>query len=321
MAYSKLTVSILLVAFIAGCSPVQTAEVIPRDDNYYEERKKKDDDRSDVLSSSRTRRSGNVCEDEDKNHECKEMCKEMYRRIGDKKDCAELTVAQIEKIYELYEFLEDPDIDDLNEIDPEDFDVYLNVSIASLEDLIDDEWNKRSAREFLYWLIYNEEFSNVFEKEDNDYDTLTELLRKIERFEYSSIHKPFIAKIEDGRLMEVAINSGDEKIIEWFMDYIEEKNSFCQGETVSRDCFAVYCKIGDGIDDEDMENWLYYDEFKSYIEKILRDKINANNSDDDNYSNRGDGSGWEYGGERGQFKDLSDITSNWVGDLCGGLIN
>ncbi|MDE0091923.1 MAG: hypothetical protein OXN83_01395, partial [Oligoflexia bacterium] len=229
MDYFKLVLSAVLLSFIAGCFPpqggVQPEIVIDRDDDDYDIRKRADEDRNYVLDDSRKRRSGSICEDEDRDHECRDLCKEIYGRVGDRKDCEELTVTQIEKLFELFELLEKPDEDDLDGVDPEDFDVYLNVSIASLDDLIDDEWNSRESREFLYWLVNNEDTAAVFEKEDDDYKALTGVLKNIKNFNTDSIYEPFTTKIEDDKLMEVAIDSGNEMIIEWFMNYIEEKNS------------------------------------------------------------------------------------------------
>ena len=317
MNYFKLITPILLCGLIAGCFPPQSGNnpgAENRTDSYYDERKRRDDDRREVLDRSYTRRSGNVCEKEDRDHECKEQCKEIYRRIRDRDDCEELTVSQVEKLHELYELLEKPDEDELEGVDPEDFDVFLNISIAALEDLVDD-WSSRESKEFLYWLINNEDATEVFEKEDDDYDTLTAVLREIRSgWTFNDIHEPFITKIEGGRLMEVAVESRNEKVIDWFMEYIEDKNNNCQDETVSLACFTVYCKIGDGIDDDSMEDWLDYDSFQSYIEDIVDDKINATNG-----TGSDGGTGWTYGDGNGEYEDAGDITDDWVKDLCGGL--
>ena len=323
MNYFKLLTSVLLLGFIAGCVAPSSGPGIngdtrfgvDRNDSGYDDIKDKDPDRLGVLRDSRTRRSGKICEDEDRDHECKDLCKEMYRRIGDRDDCEELTVSQIEVLFEMYELLEDPDEDDLDGIDPEDFDVYLNVSISSLDDLVDD-WNSRETKEFLYWLINSEEVASVFEKEDNDYKTFTAMLKNIKNFNSDTdIYEPFTTKIENGKLMEVAIDSGNENVIEWFMDYINDENNDCDDESVSKACFEVYCKIGDGIDDDYMEDWLGFDQFESYIEDIIDDKINSPSAEDSDNQ----GTGWAYGDEDGEFEDLGDISDDWVKDLCGGL--
>ena len=319
MNYFKLLTSVLVLSFVVGCVPPQQQPGVfdpiqVRDDSDYDDRKRYDDDRNDVLRNSRTRRSGNICEDEDRDHECRDMCKDIYGRRGDREDCEELTVAQVEVLFDLWEILEEPDEDELDGVDPEDFDVYLNISIASLDDLVDD-WNSRESREFLYWLVNDEDAAKVFEKEDDDYRTFTSILKEIKSFNANSeTWKPFLEKIEDDRLIEVAIDSGNEGVIEWFMDYIEDENTACNNETVSQNCFEVYCKIGDGIDEDFMEDWLGYEVFESYIDDIIDDKINATNGAGDDA-----GSGWTHGDSDGEFEDIGDISDDWVADLCGGL--
>ena len=319
MGFFRLTALALLFGFIFSCLPQGQdgySDIrVDRGDEAYNELKDRDPDRKYVLDTKGTRRSGRACEDEDRDHECKDLCKEMYRRIGDRDDCEEQSVAQIEVLFDVYELLEEPDEDELDEIDAEDFDVYLNISISSLDDLVDD-WNSRESREFLYWLINNEAAAKVFEKEDDDYKTFTAILKNIKNFSPDSeTWEPFITKIEDGKLMEVAIDSGNEHVIEWFMDYIDDENNDCDDESVSRDCFAVYCKIGDGIDDDFMEDWLGFDNFESYIEDIIDDKINSADGTGDDAN----GSGWEYGDDDGEFEDIGDISDDWVGDLCQDL--
>ena len=324
MKHFQLFVSVLFFTVITACAPpleIESTALQSRGSEEYDEKKNRDDDRKDVLKSSRERRAGSICEDEDRKHECKESCRKMYKRRGDSKDCEELTVTQIEILLELYELLEKPDEDDLLDIEPDDFDVYLNVSIASLEKLIDKEWKAREAKEFLSWLVNNEEPARILEKEDDDRKVLTELFKKVVKFDKTQTHRPFIEKIEDGRLMELAIQSDNDDIIKWFMDYIEEENSDCKKEPVSKFCFAVYCKIGDNIDEEDMEDWIEYNKFESYLKKIIKNRINTENEDFVDYDKRGDGSGWMYGNGENQIKELDDIKNNWVEDLCGGLLH
>ncbi|MCY4321282.1 MAG: hypothetical protein OXC37_02610, partial [Bdellovibrionaceae bacterium] len=201
--------------------------------------------------------------------------------------------------------------------DPEDFDVYLNVSIESLDDLVDDEWNSRESREFLFWLINDEDAANVFEKEDDEYDTLTAILREINNFDFDDIHEPFTTKLEGSdNLMEVAIDSGNEDVIDWFMDYINDKNQACDREPVSKPCFEVYCRIAQDIDDDSIENWLDYDSFESYIEDIIEEGVNSKNRGDN--ANRGT-AGWTYGEESGELEDINDLDDDWEEELCGGI--
>ena len=318
MNYFKLWVSILMVSFISGCtSPANNTNGAVNEPTVdYDERKNTDTDRETVLTESKERKAGAICEDEDNKHNCKELCKEMYRRIGDRDDCEELTVTQIEVLHDIFELLEDPDIDDLDAIEALDFDVYLNVSISSLDNLVDD-WSKSETQEFLSWLIKNEDVAKVFIKEDNDdYNTFSAMLKNLTSFTASNdtIHKPFVAKVEDEKLMEEAIDSGHEEVREWFMDYINDKHSACKSDEVSKACFKVYCLIGKGIKDDYMEDWSRFDDFQSYLEDIIKGKINATNG-----AGSDTGTGWTYGDGENQFEDFGNISSDWVDDLCGGI--
>ena len=58
-----------------------------------------------------------------------------------------------------------------------------------------------------------------------------------------------------------------------------------------------------------------FDEFEGYIEDIVDNKIN---SEQGTRPNRG--TGWKYGDGDNQFKDVGDVSDDWVKDLCGGLI-
>ena len=68
MGKFKLMTPVLFFALIVGCLPQQN-EDNGGNDRYYENRKNEDGDRLYILSSSKTRRSGNICEEEeDRNH-------------------------------------------------------------------------------------------------------------------------------------------------------------------------------------------------------------------------------------------------------------
>ena len=283
-----------------------------RTGEYYKERRSNDEDRDDVIRNSRRRYSGNTCEDEGKNHDCVDQCRDIYSRRSDKDDCEELSVAQIERLVEIHELLEDPDEDDLPSIDPEDFDVYLNISIEPLDKFV-GKYSTNEAKEFMVWLIDDENAFNIFQKEDDEYETLQGLLGGISSGDVrnDNIYKPFIAKIESGyRLMEFAVDSGDEDVIEWFMDYIFEKNSNCERDEITTACFTLYCKIGKEMDRDYRDDWLRFDNFQEYIDEIISDGIN-----NDGGSNSGT---YYWGSASNKYEDTGDID-DWYDDLCSGL--
>ena len=292
-----------------------------RTDTDYEIKKAEDEDRDDVIEQTAKTISGDTekCEDKDKKHKCYEYCDDMFRSNRDEEDCEELTVAQVEAMWELYELLEDPDADELEDINSEVFDLYLNISIKSLDDLI-GKYSRSDAKEFLIWLINNEEIAKIFRKEDDNHKSLEALLKKFSGSYTSSGHdisQPFLKKLDRDKLIEEAM--GSELILEWFQDYINEKNSACKSDTETRSCFAVYCKIGDGIDDTARDDWMDFDDFESYIEDIIDEKVNSRQGTGSNRNN----SGWIHedasGSNSDEIGDVRDIDDNWVDDLCQGL--
>ena len=191
-----------------------------RTENEYEIKKTQDEDRDEVIKRTARTITGDKekCEDKAKSHDCYEYCDDMFRANRDEDDCEELTVAQISAMWDLYELLEDPDAEE--DIDPESFDLYVNISIRSLDDLI-GKYNSRDAKEFLIWLIENEEIAKIFKKEDDEHKSFEALLKKFSGSYSSSNHDistPFLKKLERDKLLEESM--GSEWMLEWFQAYI-----------------------------------------------------------------------------------------------------
>ena len=306
MNYLKSIGLLLLVSFLTGCPPAQPPQLL-RD---YDERKRNDPDRRNVLTDSRERHRGRTCEQEDRDHQCKEDCRDIYSRRGDREDCEELPVTQIEELIKIHELLEDPDEDDLaDDVEDEDFEVYIKISIAPLDRLI-GKYNSKDAKVFMKWIIENDNIAKVFQKEDDDYKAFERLLKEIKSFSGDDeIHLPFTSNIDGSdKLMEVAIDVGGEEVLEWFHDYINEEHSDCEDEA-SSGCFAVYCKIGDGIDNESAEDWVNFETFQDYIDDIIGEEVN--------------GDAWapssKRPGESDPYENSRDLDDDWVDNLCSGL--
>ena len=100
--------------------------------------KQRSQNRAEVIKRTSEVYSGQRCSSEQRRHECYGSCDKIYSSRRDQKECEELTVRQIKKLQELYDVLEDADENDLADIKPDIFELYLSFSIRAFDELIDD---------------------------------------------------------------------------------------------------------------------------------------------------------------------------------------
>ena len=179
------------------------------------------------------------CYNQEKWHDCYDYCDDLYYTRENKRHCERMTVTEVEALWNLYQLLDDPDSEELSKIDVEDFKFYLHktgkgsrgagVWSSSLDHLIKD-YSVWEAKEFLIWLIENEEIAKLFKSYDNDwgadhdYNTL-DLLFKRFKGNYKSnneIDESFVTGLEISLLLRKTAKS--DFVLEWFQDYINEKN-------------------------------------------------------------------------------------------------
>ena len=321
MNYLKSLSGLLLFAFLAGCFgssqtplyPVKEGDPV-RSGEEYDARKERDPNRRDVLADSRKRFSGKACEEEDRDHDCKDQCRDIYTNRGDRDDCEDLSVMQIERLERLHELLEKPDADDLeDDVDSEDFDVYLNVSIAALDKLV-GKYSSRKAEEFLIWMIDNERIAEIFEDEDDDHETLEALLKNLDSWSGDDeIYKPFIEKIGRDTLMDMAVSN--EEVASWFQDFINEENKDCEEDETDLECWTVYCKIGKAMDDDYRDDWLDFEDFEDYVNDIIEEH---GCEPAEGVELDGTNCLWFSEGDDSK-EDVGDVD-DWVDDLCTDVL-
>jgi len=257
--------------------------------------------------------SGDSCEDLIENKErgeelkCEEMCKEIYG--GSRKECEELPEDAIAKIHELHEILENPDEDDLAEVEPVVFESYLDINVRPFSFSI-EEYNKKEAEETLVWILSDYEVFEFFEDEDEDedFELLKELLGKFS--DEGNLAEVFAKKIaNEDSLMEYLMKLGEEVFDYLVFDYVKSESRSCE-DRESKNCFRIYCQIGKELEEEvraDMIN--NSTEFYDYIDDIIDGKVNSNK--------------WEKV-DNETVVEVADVESNrkgetWVDLLCKGL--
>ena len=322
----------------------------PRDRDYYDNLRNNDRDRDSVLSRARDKSKRDrspTCEGDD---DCEDLCSDIYSSRSDKNDCEELSVDQVESLEVVSEAFEDPDIDDLEELDLSDVEVYLNISIEPLHKLI-GKYNSRKARHFLTWIAQNSDAAEVLEDEDDDYEVLSRLFDEIVSITDSTsatrIFPALKANVDSGTFMDLAVEAGNEFALEWVYDYIEDQETDCSGSTSDNkiDCLAKWCSLGASMSrrDEYADELLEYDFFQDYLDNVISEKINGVGAtgscvkitstpatftstilvgarvkwnDNDNCDN----------GERGYIGHVDDLDIWWKGDsddagLCPTIIH
>ena len=260
---------------------------------------------------------GDKCEEKKKTHPCYEKCKRMYYWKGvDEKECqSALTVSQINILEETFDLLWAPDFEKLQSIHPDNLKAYLNISNSALSRII-RKYGSKEVEHFILWIISNEEITRIFEETDTNFKRLADLLYRVSPYTERTGYEPFIDNFDSKKLMEIAIQSENETVMELFFDFINHTNKYCSVEPVNRDCFNIYCNIGRAISKSARRDWRYVKNFNFYLSDIVNDKINSRQGKGVDKNS----AGWIYKEKNGN-EGLSegDDVVDFVEDLCQGL--
>ena len=315
LAFSLLTG--LVLTGLTSCTPTGPAgaagqpedrprERIERSDREYRERRDKDEDRDRVISRYKERdRRGADCEGDD---DCEELCDDIYDRKRDKDDCEELSARNVELLAEIYEILEDPDEDSLEDMDLEAFEALINISIEPLDDVVGD-YSRREAKVMLAWIAGDSEAAEIFEKEDDDFKVFKMLLDEIDDDHVKALYGSI-----DGsdNFMEIMVEAGNEEAGEWiheFMDYFCEK-VHREGVDDAK-CLRTYCGIARHMNDNDAADLTDFEYFERYLDGVIEDGTNI-----DKWPENKDASGSD---SDDRFEDAGDLSDEWWEDLCGSV--
>ena len=285
----------------------------------YDERRRSDRDRDSVLSRARSRYDSRTRCSADS--DCRKLCDDIYNRRKDREDCEALPSRQVEVLKEVYDILEDPDFDELDALDTDDFDVLINITIEPLDKLA-GKYSPSEAKEVLRWIAEKSDVASVFQKEDDDFDILKDLLKELNKGEIEDALK---TSIYGGKnFLDLVVDSGNDEAGEWIHSLMEDHvcNDFTGGIN-SEECLREYCQIADDMKDDYAEELPDFEYFGDYLEGIIDDEINFGGSD----------SGWATGAngfECGEKKketeateddpkcpdELSDVDDRWWTKLC-----
>ena len=317
----KLFYIILSFLFLGACviAPSTNVDLTSKDNNQTIE---EDRNRDSVIERTKSLFQGKNCKDLGKEAECHKQCDNIYNQFKAREGCkSKLTNRQVEEIYKVWNVLKNSNSDTLVDINPDAFNLFLSISISTLDRFI-ELYDHRKAKQFLFWLINKPSNAYFFIAEDKNHNTLDELLNNLQSFDSDTVYEPFLENIDKRtNLMELAIASGDEDIMKWFIDFINEKNKDCKDNTETIKCFRIYCIISEGISKNNRYKWLSFEVFEDYLKGIIDEKVNSQQGEDNETHNN---LGWEHedapGDSKAQISDVEDLMADdWDEQLCQGL--
>ena len=265
--------SFILISILAGmglavsCVAPPTKTVTEKIDRDYDKRKKDDEDRDKIIKEAKKKYQGKVCEGD---KDCEEICDDIYNRRADRSDCEELPIKQVERLETVYEVFEDPDEDDLEDLNLDDLKVLMNISIQPIDNLV-GKMNPAEVKDVLIWLAKTEDAAEVFESEDREFKILKALLEELDGNDASSF-RPIVAlnkSLESGdRFLEIATDEDNEVAVEWIHDLFEE---LCGSNSEYTKCIFNdhYCTLNMNTDTE--ESYFGYSFFEKLLDTVLEE--------------------------------------------------
>ena len=269
--FSSVFILCLTLLVSTYCTTPAPPKVEIQIERNYDQKKQEDEDRAQVIENSKKRYKTKECStDED----CEEICDDIFDRRKDKEDCEELPIAQVQRFEDLYETLKDPDEEGLRDINLEDLEVLMNVSIEPIDDVVKG-LSRREVEDVLSWIAEEETVANLFEKEDDDFAILEALLKAIHNDVLPALNRT-ISDEDRFSFVELALDQENETALEWINDFFEEE---CDGEDNTDKCVfkTHYCALD--IDKDLIDDYFDHGFFTSLLDDILE---NNRPADDDN---------------------------------------
>ena len=73
----------------------------------------------------------------------------------------------------------------------------------------------------------------------------------------------------DYSVIEYVIKNSDDETVGWLHEYILTKNSRCEKNEYTPNCFASFCRAGDNMDEDLRNSWLDVKSFQDYMKGIV----------------------------------------------------
>ena len=253
---------------------------------------------------------------EHENEDCKEICNDIYGDISrnDREKCEHLPYSVVQSLWKVHEIFKNPQVENLELMDPVAFSSYIKMGIKPLEDLIKSEYSVTEVYTVLIWLAWSpldakdlpEGLSeerippdvNMLFQADEDFDILDALLKQV-MFSDKDVkdllkRHPYVKHLGLSSTEEFLMGYLDtEKQFLWYSFFVRvtENNNEKAGEWVhrfieKRDCksnnaenkkwcvLKTYCKFSEIMSDEVAHKLMDFPYFQKFIDEIITEGIN-----------------------------------------------
>ena len=283
---------------ISNTEDTNNVNITRSDKEYYEMKVQDLEEKLRRLSQydDKKKDSRGECEGD---RDCEEICDDIFDRRRDREDCEELNIATVERFDEVYKLLEDPDEDDLSDINPEDLDALISISIEPLDDLVGG-YSSREAKEVAAWIAENSDVAEVFESEDDDFELFEAIFGEIGGGRSNAFEG--LEKSITGRdsFVDILVQDNNIEAFEWVQNYFEDE---CSSKSQDEELCVLsrWCHLD--FDNDTEEELLDTEEF----EDLLNDLIDqATEGDLEKYTTTD--SDYEL--------DVCPVTDEFIGNVC-----
>ena len=261
-ALKILTVFIIgMVLGITACTPPEPTYPPLVDDRDRDRDRDRDDEDRNNRERDNPRRTGECGKD----RKCQDICDDIFRSRRDREECEELSIADAKRMEHIFKVLEDPDTDDLAELDTEDLEFLFDISSGPLEKAV-DKMSQSEKKKFLIWMAETPDIAQVIEDAEDDFAILKELFGTT----MSRIIEELNKNLKSGdTFVEFVLEEGNDVVLEWLDDFFGDQ---CDNDNNYERCVFedYYCnlKLSDDAEDE----YLDYDFFEGLLDEILSEE-------------------------------------------------
>ena len=197
-----------------------------------------------------------------KDRKCEEICDDIFRSRRDREACEEYSIADVEKMDEVFEVLERPNSDDLEDLDTESLDMMLDISPKPLETAV-GRMNQSEKKKFLAWLATDSEATEIIESAEDDFAIIKELFGTTQ----SAIIAELNRNIDSGdTFVEIILTEGNDVALEWLHDFFGDQ---CDNDNNYEKCVFknYYCRLN--LDSDAEDEYFGFDSFESVLDEVL----------------------------------------------------